>query len=776
MAHVHGQAPEGVEFFERNIRPVLAEHCYSCHSSGAEKVKGGLLLDTVAGIQKGGDSGPLTKPGDAEGSLLIQAISYATDDLAMPPKAKLAQNIIDDFKKWVDMGSPLPKAEAATAHQSSIDDVAKAREFWSFQPAREQPIPKVSKSEWPQLKIDYFVLHKLDEQKMSPAPAADKRTLLRRVYFDLVGLSPTPEQLKSFEEDASSNALAKVVDNLLASPAYGEKWARHWLDVVRYAEDNPTSEKTSPPPRFPFRYRDWIIQALNEDLPYDDFVRRQLAADLMPGTPRKDLAALGFLGLAPVYHKEPKTSKDVISTFVADEWDERVDAVTRGIMGLTVACARCHDHKFDPVSAEDYYALAGVMASTQLVERPLEEATEAESEALTRVKLTKIDYELRLDYAREMSKTAKSEGKDAGPFEEQAREFKEVLKKLEEEEKQLFKGAIANAVRDAGTWVNGTNPAWTVIDYKPDEMRNLPIFIRGSVSRVSEHEVPRRFLTLFSDGKPEPFRNGSGRLELANAMVGGDASGLSGRVIVNRVWGWLFGRHLVTTPSNFGKLGDAPTHPALLDDLTARFIANGWSLKWLLREMVLSATYQQSSAHNETYAKQDQDNQWLWRMHRKRIEAEGWRDSMLQVSDQLEMKMGGPSEDLDRGNSQRRAVYGRTSRQRPPDLHRLFDLPEPKLHGEKRELTTTPLQQLYFLNSPFIRRTAESLAKRALKEASEPEKIVSFLYQQTLLRQPRAEEVAKAIELVKSPNDNSEPDWELFAQVLLTSNEFLYLN
>ncbi|OWK42965.1 DUF1549 and DUF1553 domain-containing protein [Fimbriiglobus ruber] len=614
-------------------------------------------------------------------------------------------------------------------------------------------------------------MKKLDEQKLAPAPLADRRTLARRVYFDLIGLPPTFEQVEAFAADTSPDAYERLVDELLASPRFGEKWARHWLDVVRYAEDNPTGESTCKPPRFPYRYRDWVIGAFNADVPFDHFVRLQLAADLTPDTPPGDYAALGFLGLSPVYHKEPKLSRDVITAFVADEWDERVDVITRGFLGLTVACARCHDHKFDPITTEDYYALAGVMSNTQLTERPLKPAAEG-PDALTTVKLALLDATLRLDYAKEKRGTAAKEKKSTAPFEKQIKTFETQVADLRKREKGLDVGPLVNVVRDAGTWVNGDDPTWTTIDYKPGQFRDLPVFVRGNPARPGS-VVPRRFVGVLAASAPQPFREGSGRKELADAIVT-DAAGLTARVFVNRAWGWVFGRSLVTTPSNFGALGDRPTHPELLNDLAARFVANRWSMKWLVRELVLSAAYRQSSRNDDKSAAADPDDRWLWRSPRKRLELEEWRDATLQVSGQLDLAGGGPSDNLDGQRSARRTVYGKVSRERPSDIHRLFDLPDPKSHGEKREATTTPVQQLYFLNSPFVRRAATALARTTAGKSNDDG--VRALFRRVLLREPTTAEVETALRLIKPAKEGVSPAWELLAQVLLASNEFLFLN
>ena len=554
---------------------------------------------------------------------------------------------------------------------------------------------------------------------------------------------------------------------MLATPAFGETWGRHWLDVARYAEDNPTNESTCRAPRSPHAYRDWVIGAFNADLPYPDFVRRQLAADLQPGLPPGEVAALGFLGLSPVYHKEPKLAADAVAAIVADEWDERVDAITRGFLGLTVSCARCHDHKFDPVSQADYTALLGVVANTELAERPLIADPGGKiADALTSVRRQAVNLDLRLGYAREMVGTARKQGQDATALREQARELAERLAEVKKRQAKLYDGPIAPAVRDALARVNGDDPAWTVVEYTPNQSRDLALAIRGNVAKPGEI-VARRFLTVLSDGEPRRFQSGSGRRELAEAIVT-DGGALAARVAVNRVWGWLFGRGLVSTPSNFGLSGEPPTHPELLDELAARFVAHGWSFKWLVREIVLSATYRQSSSVDTG---RDPDNKWLARSPIKRLELEPWRDAMLTVAGRLDPRRGGPSDDLNDPNGLRRTVYGRVSRERPPDIHRLFDLPDPKTHGEKREPTITPLQQLYFLNSPFVRVVAAGVAKSVAGPCVDADEVVKALFRSVLLREPSPNEVVAALRLA----GDGEPDWDTLAQALLVSNEFLYL-
>jgi hypothetical protein len=761
-----------IEFFEQRIRPVLVERCHGCHSAQVAAPKAGLRLDSRAAILRGGESGPAVELDKPAASLLLEAIRYSGTISAMPPDGKLPATVIADFERWISRGTVYPGGGAGPAGPAApgtpagsatdaVDhaaprpvDIAAGRRFWSFQPlatrsppaVRQQqaaetspparaaaapapsaaaPAPSAAADTAPEAasspaagphtsarnRIDPFVLAELPAQGLTPAPEAAPRTLLRRLSFDLRGLPPAPDELEELTARHEPDGYERWLDRYLASPSYGERWGRHWLDVARYAEDHPTSEATCVAPRFPFRYRDWVIRAWNADLPYHEQVRRQLAADLLEvrTTAPDQLAALGFLGLSPVYHKEPKLAAEVIATIVADEWDERLDTVTRGFLGLTVACARCHDHKFDPVRTEDYYALAGVMASTQPVEWPLDAAPREAAEALTEVQRQIVDTQLRLDYAKKHRDTAQRAGQDIASHEAAVATVDAELKRLKAVE--LYKGPIANAVRDASLWLNGNDPAWTYLDFHAGRPRDLPVFVRGNANRHGPI-VPRRFLEVLAPaaGAPPFPGNTSGRRELAEAIVS-QAGPLAARVIVNRVWAWHFGEGLVRTTSNFGQLGERPTHPDLLEDLAARFVSHGWSLKWLHREILASRTWRQAAVIGTS----DPDNRWLAGMPRRRLEPESWRDSVLAVSDQLDHAQFGPSGKLDDPAFRRRTIYGTVSRQKPASLFKLFDFPDAKQHSERRIPTTTPLQHLYLLNSDFMHEAAARLASQCLK-------------------------------------------------------------
>ncbi len=753
--------PVNTEFFEKEIRPILANKCYGCHSSKLKAPMGRLILDTRSGMRKGGVGGTILIPGDPKASRLMAALSYTDAELRMPPTGKLTDREIAAFAQWIQGGAPDPRedapAAAATPATSAIKgmDVETGRKWWAFQPVLEIAAPKVQDSAWIRQKIDSFVLAKLDAANLKPSSPADSATLIRRAYLDLTGLKPTYEEVEAFRQDRAPDAYERLVDRLLASPAYGERWGRYWLDVARYAEDNPTSEATNPPYPFAWRYRDWVIEAVSHDMPYDRFVKLQLAADQIPGVTRPDLRALGYLGTGPVYHKDARLSKDVIETLFTDDWDERVDAVSRGLLGLTVACARCHDHKFDPIPTRDYYGLAGVFASTVQAPRPLNDVdpdTEKRFMAAAQ-QMFFLNYASNLMRGEPGTKPEESFQK-ADKYKAECESILAGMEPLKDSHPEMYTylsrmvprprpaapavvPAVAppaapaaapppppaqprarrggsstepftNSVFDAGLWVDGSDPDLTTLDTKPGVPRDLHILPHGNVAAPGDL-APRRFLAVLAKGDPA-FHQGSGRLELADRIFS-DAAPLAARVIVNRVWAWHFGKPLVATPSDFGTQGEKPTHPELLDDLAARFMANGWSLKWLHREITLSATYRQSSKPREDGLQADATNHLLWRMNPRRLDVEAYRDSILEASGTLDRTASGPSVDLDLDTSTRRTVYGRVSRSNLNTLLRLYDFPSANLTSPERELTTTPLQQLFVMNSPFIQSRAEALVK-----------------------------------------------------------------
>ncbi|MDQ6704772.1 MAG: PSD1 and planctomycete cytochrome C domain-containing protein, partial [Acidobacteriota bacterium] len=565
-AQTSGTGSSGNDLFEKKIRPVLAEKCYGCHSSKLKSPMGGLALDTKAGLKKGGASGPVVVAGKPSESRLITALHYSDPQLQMPPTGKLAEPVIADFEQWIAAGAVDPRVDAAAPAPVAAkqDKIEKGRQWWAFLPVREIPAPKVKNAAWPATKIDSFIEAKLEQNKLKPSVPADRRTLIRRATIDLVGLAPSYDEVEAFANDTSKDSYEKLVERLLASTHYGERWGRYWLDVARYAEDNPTSEATNPPYPYAWRYRDWVIEAFNKDVPYDRFVKLQLAADAIPGVKRDDLRALGYLGAAPIYHKDARLSKDVTETLASDDWDERVDAVSRGLLGMTVACARCHDHKFDPILTKDYYALAGVFASTTAVARPLRDDMDPAIEKRflwVEKRLIDLDYLSKLMTNEPGTKPEESKIKAVkfkAEMDALKAEMDPLLAPYPELQKYIAKfGApgpapgsadapkrrepadpnapFMNAVYDAGMWVDASDPDLTVINYQPDKARDLPVFLRGSPSTPGEM-APRRFITVLSKPSEGPFQHGSGRMDLADRIFS-DAFPLAARVIVNRVWG-----------------------------------------------------------------------------------------------------------------------------------------------------------------------------------------------------------------------------------------------
>ncbi len=810
---VFAAQPTEAEFFETRIRPVLVSKCFECHS--AEKHKGGLVLDTRAGLRKGGTEGPVVIAGKPDESPLIRALGYADPLLEMPPGGPLPQTVVDDFRRWIAAGAFDPRPDLGPVASASGSfkgmSVEEGRRWWSFQPVEELPAPKVRAVAWRRTKTDAFVLSKLEGKGLRPSPPADRRTLVQRAYVDLVGFKPTFAEVEAFVGERAPDAYEKLVDRLLASPHHGERWARHWMDVARYGDDNPTAEATSPPYPSAWRYRDWIIEALNQDVPYDRFIKLQLAADKMPETTRQDLRALGYLGAAPVYHKDQRLSADVVGTLLADDWDDRIDALGRGILGLSIACARCHDHKFDPIKQRDYYALQGVFASTMRIERPMFDvdpaverrylwvqrrlfdlnyavrstANEFGTVKDAAVQLTKWMTEIRALQAEMTSLLAEAPllARSLEPYytftRHDGREnaipaklagtlgFVTVPRPPEKDagsERPFVAGSqtpFMNIVCDAATYVDGSDKDYTWLRYVPDEPRDMPLLKAGNVASPGP-VVPRGFPAVLAkdDGR---FTQGSGRLELAETIFG-DAQSLTARVAVNRIWAWHFGQGLVSTPSDFGVQGERATHPELLGDLAARFIAHGWSLKWLHREIMLSAAYRQANRFRPRAHAGDPTNKLLWRLAPRRMDAEAYRDSLLRAAGVLTATMYGPSQDVDDPGNHRRSVYGRVSRYRPATFLTLFDFPDPMQSAPAREQTTSPLQQLFVLNGDLIHKLSLHLAAKVEDETT-PVAKARALFRRILAREPTTEERRRAIAFLKHGAV------EVYAQALLATNE-----
>ena len=732
---------EQIEFFENKVRPVLATHCYSCHSAEATKLKAGLRLDSRAGLLKGGDTGPAIVPGEPDESRLIQAVRYKDEDTAMPPKKRLPDAQVADLEAWVRMGSPWPEqhgAGVATLVEKQGYDWEKFRaEHWAFRQVVKPEPPKVKNAGWVRNPIDRFVLARLQAARLKPAPPAEKHVLIRRAYLDLTGLPPTPEEVAAFLGNASPGAFAKVVDALLASPQYGERWGRHWLDVARYSDGLGGFLDAEALPEA-WRYRDWVVAALNRDLPYDEFVRAQIAGDLISDD--RDLAvATGFFAVGPTYISDggdPEATAQAQAETLAD----RVDTFSRAFLGLTVACARCHDHKFDPITARDYYALAGIFDNSKaglvsIAPREVVAAFDAAQKAI-----------------QEQEKKTKAAGTNDAT-KPQVPELKAELERLKKSAPPAY--PKAHLLADHGN-------------------KDMPVALRGDLRKPGE-PAPRRFLQIVAGENPPLFKEGSGRRQLADA-VADPANALTARVIVNRVWKHHFGQALARTPSNFGVLGEKPTHPELLDWLAATFVENGWSLKKLHRIILLSSTWQMSSRYSADAFAKDGENRLLWRMNPRKLEVESWRDSLLAVTGELDRTIGGPPTERIL-ESNRRTLYGTVSRNGDRFLSdeflRLFDFPAPRSTSEQRTASTVPQQHLFMMNSAFMTARATALAVRLQSEASEDRSRIVRAYQLLCSRPPTVEEIKLGLAfLVGTTGGTPQSRWDSYAQVLLSAHEF----
>lgn len=766
--------PDQLTFFESKIRPVLSRECYSCHSAQVGQIKGGLWLDTADGSRTGGDSGPAIVPGNLDESLLWNAINHI--DYSMPPRKKLSDEVLADFRTWIEMGAPDPRSQSEASVQSTISaaDIEQGREFWSFQKPHAQTVP-VSDSTWPMTDIDQFVLEKLASHDLRPAPDAEPAILLRRLCFDLVGLPPTPEQLKRFETDwqlDSQAALEKVVDELLAQPQFGERWGRHWLDVARFAESTGKELNLTFP--HAWRYRDYVIDAFNSDKPYSQFLQEQIAGDLLPVKSDQqwasNLVATGFLALGPktLTEKNPRQ-------FELDLIDEQIDVTTRVMLGVSVACARCHDHKFDPIPQTDYYALAGIFRSmsthfgtfetqqnrraTNLVVSPvadlgpLDKPISKQQLDDLRADLETKRAELRTAYQeRRMQQTnpANAKGKPGAGIAQVG----------------LLSTAIGMLEAKINSYDENGKPLTYCMAVQATAPVNARLLERGEFNQPAQ-EVERGFPQVLCEQPISISKKSTGRLEFAR-WVGSAENPLTARVMANRVWLHLFGNGIVRTPEDFGTTGTAPSHPELLDHLAIELMENNWSIKGLIRSLVLSRTYRTSSRFDQASFEKDPENNFLWRIEPKRLEAEVLRDSMLAISGKLdtdrprgslvaqagqaivrdgilvsavatgEAKMnepprrfraqnGGPMsgdnslrptiQSLDEPTNYR-SVYLPIVRDNVPRSLDVFDFAESTMVIGQRETSNTPDQGLYFLNNKFVIEQADVMAKRLLDQST----------------------------------------------------------
>lgn len=802
-----GRAADDFRYFEQEVRPLLVEHCYACHSS-AEKTKGGLALDSKSGWQKGGDSGAAIIPGNPTGSLLLKAVGYGDKDLQMPPKEKLPANKIEILRKWIAMGAPDPREQTGSKTEEST--AIAAAELWSL-----QPLVNVTNS------IDGLVRLRLSKSGLAPAGPAPRATLIRRLYLDLIGLPPRPGDL------ATTNSLEAIVDQLLASEAFGDRWARHWLDLTAYADTMGVGR--SIPATEAWRYRDYVIAAFNNDKPFDEFIRQQISGDIKipsaPGIPEgpdptaEDIIATGFLAIGPwelVGGDKEQLRMDVV--------DRQLNRIGKAFLGMTFECARCHDHKFDPVSQKDYYALAGILRSTITLDGRINgvfsdinqtHLPETAEELIARAERMK-QHQAAVDRANQTRKVA-------------LRKMDELKKEIDATKKQISEPATAedksslenqlarleaehaqasresSRQRDLAAALKYLRHSRT--KYLAYAVRDTPepedahINIRGSAHQLGPL-VRRGFPAPIAPAdKPAFTRGGSGRVQLAQWLAD-KRNPLTARVWVNRVWHHLFGAGLVLTVDNFGAQGEKPSHPEILDLLAADFMKNGWSTKKLIRRLVLTKTWQQQSVNPQAIAAEanhiDPDNRLLWRANRRRLEAEAIRDSMLFVSGQLDPGRGGPSLPYEepgafsagstgqfRDNARlpdwlrhRRTIYLPQKRKGPfaeIDFINAFDLPDNNHETGRRNITAVPTQALYLANSKFIQFCADALAKRFANLP--PGKRITAVYLHALGRTPHSDEIKQAVDFIEQLRqglDSEEKAWSRFCQSILMTNEFLF--
>ncbi len=790
-----------VAFFEKSIRPVLIEHCYECHSNSAKEIGGGLRLDSRTSIRLGGDSGQVIVAGNPNESLLVAALRH--EDLQMPPDGKLPAHVIADFIRWIEIGAPDPRDGDRHSEKSGFD-IEAARDFWAF-----RPLSGAKGS------IDHFVAGKLTGMSLKANPLADKYTLLRRLFFDLTGLPPEPEEVNAFVRDESSDAYERMVDRLLASPRFGERWGRHWLDLCQYA-DSLDAERIFPN-RGAWRYRDYVIRAMNQDKPFDQFVVEQIAGDLLPhrndAERAEHIVATQFIAMGPmnlVNQFKTQLRMDIV--------DNQVEKVGRVFLGLSVGCARCHDHKFDPLKQEDYYALAGILQNVQVLNgfrgvsgvfsdwmrQPIPELPEERIDREQRTLLHQQRAEqLESELAAKKTEIAQLETeKETGAPGKDSLQKDEKIEKLKDEASKLEKG-LRDHVK-----ANKPQSPTVLAAFEPVRPTNARINIRGNALNLGE-EVPRGIPRVLKAVREIP-ETASGRMELAESLVHRENPIVS-RVFVNRVWHHLFGTGIVRTVDNFGTRGEEPSHPELLEALAQRFITNGWQVKTLIRGIVLSRTYRLSSSHDPLAWSVDPGNRLLWRHSPRRLDAESIRDSLLKISGSLSSLAGGPTLPPAEWNTEEVAQFDQISSPKSGrfdvlqgrsiflpvsraalrfdagDPLRQFDFPSPNDIAGARQSSTVPTQSLYLMNSPFVSTRAKKFADRLLarKLASEGEQVNS-IYLSAYGRPVRPAEIREGLEFLNlasavpasgdDKNTTEEPRQTALARLchaVLISTEFL---
>ena len=765
------QTPE--DHFEKKVRPLLIERCVKCH--GPETSRSSLRLDSYEGAIKGGKRGAALVPNAPAESLLLKVVRRQ-GDLKMPPDGPLSTREISDLELWIKQGAVYPKSNKI---------VRGTAEHWSFQPIKQHSVPKVKNSAWVRNPIDAFILSKLETAGIAPSKQADKRTLIRRVSFDLTGLPPTLSESALYLADDSANAYENMVNRYLASPAYGERWGRHWLDVARYSDSNGLDENVAHGNAW--RYRDYVVESFNKNVPYNQFISEQIAGDLLPyksdSEKHAHLIATGYLTLGPKVLAEvdkQKMEMDII--------DEQIDTMGKTFLGLTLGCARCHDHKFDPILTADYYSLAGVFKSTKTMESLVTIAKWNENPLANEKETAQLK-----EYT---AKVAESKKKADDFLEEQRKALASEKKLTPKEIEALLKDepkASLKKLRDATAALEKTAPELpSAMGVTEGKVTDVAIHIRGNTDRLGK-VMPRAVPVVLAKANAPAFsEKSSGRLELAN-WIASPSNPLTSRVMVNRVWRWHFGRGIVPTPDNFGLLGTNPTHPELLDWLANNFIQSNWSIKDLHKTIMFSNTYKQASTLIPASDEKDSSCNLYWRFVPKRLEGEVLRDSLLQVSDQLDKTMGGSllqvknrafffdhtSKDMTKYDSNRRSLYLPVVRNNLFVVFSLFDSTDAAVPNGDRANTTIAPQALFFLNSKLVLDTAELLAQKAIQKAPTAEAQVLYLYENILGRTPTLDEANRAkdflFQALKLSENNPVKAMAALAQILVSSNEFVTL-
>ena len=734
----------GVAFYETNIRPLLARHCYQCHSKRAKDLQAELLLDSREGWMQSGQNGPSVMALAPESSSLLRAVRYNDPDLQMPPTAPLAAEDLAKLEHWVRIGAPGPSDDAAISMVEASDPIA-GKSHWAFQPLSHDPLAS-DKSEWSRSSVDRYVVAQLESKGLHPVSDADSVDLARRIFFQLIGLPPTQQEINEFISDEPSQALSRLVDRLLASPEFGKRWGRHWLDLARYSDSNGLDENFLF--REAWRYRNWVIDALNTDLPFDRFVMEQLAGDLLPfnSVDQRDQQriAAGFLVIGP----KVLLGNNAINQRM-EVADEQLDTIGKALLGQTLGCARCHDHKFDPIPTADYYSMAGIFASTSVMKsrymlgeqrvmerliglgpdgKESDDAYEVYWRTQPKLKEQKKDAESALQAMKENNADAFAALLDKKPnaIAEGAKEIGKPNEARIVAQEELIRGltaAISNPPKI---------PPRAMIPEDIAQPADEHIRLAGQFDRLGE-QVPRGFLKVLVDDEriAMPVKQ-SGRIELSKWLVDpkNRAGQLVARVQANRIWHHLMGVGLVRTVDNFGRTGEQPTHPELLDHLASFFIESGWSVKALVREIVLSRTFALSSKYDTANAAIDPDNRSYWRSHRRRLDPESLRDAMLSAANQLDLRpmdssvyyLGDQATAVGENKVRRRidfpcrSVYLPVIRNDLPELFRVFDFANPHETTGARTNTIVPTQSLFLLNDEMVMETANLTARRITRE------------------------------------------------------------